>query len=163
MRGTSRPMVHFPLKDTVVRRRPKYHLIESAFLPALDRPRPREFIRRAQATAAILQLLDRLASHLRTAACGLPIIKHSWRTIVVEKKPAAKPAGFRGCESMRNITVSINDDAYRRARVWAARRDMSASHLVRSILEDLPGFIRIFAPSLALESDSKYRLHELHC
>ncbi|MGA3046146.1 MAG: hypothetical protein ABSD67_05960 [Terracidiphilus sp.] len=56
---------------------------------------------------------------------------------------------------MRNITVSINDDAYRRARVWAARRDMSVSHLVRSILEDLPGFIRIFAPSLALESDSK--------
>jgi hypothetical protein len=55
---------------------------------------------------------------------------------------------------MRNITVTINDDSYRRARVWAARRDMSISHLVGSILEDLPNYVRIFSPALALKPDS---------
>ena len=54
---------------------------------------------------------------------------------------------------MRNITVTISDDEYRRARVWAARHDMSVSHLVRSILGDLPGYVRIFSPSLALKPD----------
>jgi hypothetical protein len=54
---------------------------------------------------------------------------------------------------MRNITVTVNDNTYLRARVWEARRDMSVSHLVRSILEDLPGFVRIFSPSLALKPD----------
>jgi hypothetical protein len=54
---------------------------------------------------------------------------------------------------MKNITVTIDDDSYRRARVWAARHDMSVSHLVRSILEDLPGFVRIFSPSFALKPD----------
>jgi hypothetical protein len=40
---------------------------------------------------------------------------------------------------MRNITVAIPDDAYRRARVWAAQRDTSLSAVVKHLLETLPG------------------------
>jgi len=43
---------------------------------------------------------------------------------------------------MRNITVTISDDSYRRARVWAAERDTSVSAVVRHILETLPGINR---------------------
>lgn len=43
---------------------------------------------------------------------------------------------------MRNITVTIPDDSYRRARVWAAERDTSISAVVRHILETLPGINR---------------------
>lgn len=43
---------------------------------------------------------------------------------------------------MRNITVTISDDAYTRARVWAANRDTSVSAVVRFLLETLPGIKR---------------------
>jgi hypothetical protein len=39
---------------------------------------------------------------------------------------------------MRNITVSISDQAYRDARVWCAKRDTSVSRVVQTFLEDLP-------------------------
>jgi plasmid stability protein len=38
---------------------------------------------------------------------------------------------------MRNITVSIPDDIYRRARVRAAERETSVSALVREFLQGL--------------------------
>lgn len=38
---------------------------------------------------------------------------------------------------MRNITVTVDDDTYRRARVAAAERDTSVSALVRTFLEQL--------------------------
>ena len=38
---------------------------------------------------------------------------------------------------MRNITVSVDDETYRRARVAAAERDTSVSALVRAYLEQL--------------------------
>jgi plasmid stability protein len=38
---------------------------------------------------------------------------------------------------MRNITVSLDDDVYRRARVAAAAMDTSVSALVRIYLEQL--------------------------
>lgn len=38
---------------------------------------------------------------------------------------------------MRNVTVSLPDEAYRRARVVAASRDTSVSALVREFLETL--------------------------
>ena len=38
---------------------------------------------------------------------------------------------------MRNITVSINDETYKRARVAAAERDTSVSALVKEYLEQL--------------------------
>jgi hypothetical protein len=43
---------------------------------------------------------------------------------------------------MRNITVCIPDDAYLRARIWAAERDTSVSAVVRYLLETLPGIKR---------------------
>jgi phage shock protein A len=38
---------------------------------------------------------------------------------------------------MRNITVSVDDDTYKRARVAAAERDTSLSALVKAYLEQL--------------------------
>ncbi|MBS0524132.1 MAG: ribbon-helix-helix protein, CopG family, partial [Proteobacteria bacterium] len=38
---------------------------------------------------------------------------------------------------MKNITVSVDDEVYRRARVKAAERDTSVSALVRQFLIDL--------------------------
>ena len=38
---------------------------------------------------------------------------------------------------MKNITVSLDDDTYRRARMIAAQRDTSVSALVKRYLADL--------------------------
>ena len=38
---------------------------------------------------------------------------------------------------MKNITVSLSDEIYRRARIKAAERDTSVSALVRDFLESL--------------------------
>ena len=38
---------------------------------------------------------------------------------------------------MRNITVSVDDDTYRRARMMAAEQDTSVSALVRQFLADM--------------------------
>jgi hypothetical protein len=43
---------------------------------------------------------------------------------------------------MRNITVTIPADSYRRARVWAAERDTCVSAIVKYLLETLPGIKR---------------------
>jgi hypothetical protein len=43
---------------------------------------------------------------------------------------------------MKNITVSVPDQVYRQARVWAARRDTSISAVVKYLLETLPGLPR---------------------
>ena len=40
---------------------------------------------------------------------------------------------------MKNITVSLDDDVYRRARVRAAEMDTSVSALVRKYLVELAG------------------------
>jgi hypothetical protein len=40
---------------------------------------------------------------------------------------------------MRNITVSIHDETYCQARVWAAERDTSISAVVQHLLQTLPG------------------------
>ncbi|HUH64245.1 MAG TPA: hypothetical protein VLZ50_14660 [Terracidiphilus sp.] len=39
---------------------------------------------------------------------------------------------------MRNITVSIDEETYRRARIWAAERGTSVSAMVKCILVTLP-------------------------
>jgi len=41
------------------------------------------------------------------------------------------------CENMKNITVSLDDETYRRARVIAAERDTSVSALVKQFLVEL--------------------------
>jgi plasmid stability protein len=38
---------------------------------------------------------------------------------------------------MKNITVSVDDETYRRARIKAAERDTSVSALVREFLQSL--------------------------
>jgi hypothetical protein len=40
---------------------------------------------------------------------------------------------------MKNITVSVDDDVYRRARVKAAERDTSVSALVKQFLSNFAG------------------------
>ncbi len=40
---------------------------------------------------------------------------------------------------MRNITVSVDDETYRRARIKAAERDTSVSALVRDFLNSIGG------------------------
>jgi plasmid stability protein len=44
---------------------------------------------------------------------------------------------LRYCEIMKNITVSVDDETYRRARVKAAEHDTSVSALVRRFLSEL--------------------------
>ncbi len=41
------------------------------------------------------------------------------------------------CENMKNITVSIDDETYRQARVQAAEQDTSVSALVKRFLKEL--------------------------
>lgn len=41
------------------------------------------------------------------------------------------------CEIVKNITVSVSDDAYHAARIEAARRRTSVSALVREFLQQL--------------------------
>jgi len=60
---------------------------------------------------------------------------------------------------MRNITVTVSDETYRMARVWAAQRDTSVSGVVQYLLQTLPGIKRAAAayavkPSPAAPSPS---------
>jgi len=41
------------------------------------------------------------------------------------------------CEYMKNVTVSLDDETYRRARMIAAQRDTSVSALVKRFLLEL--------------------------
>ena len=41
------------------------------------------------------------------------------------------------CETMRNLTISLDDETYRRARTIAAQRDTSVSELVKAFLVEL--------------------------
>ena len=45
---------------------------------------------------------------------------------------------------MRNITVKVPDETYRRARIWAAQHDTSVSAVVNYLLETLPSLKRAF-------------------
>jgi uncharacterized protein YdaU (DUF1376 family) len=46
----------------------------------------------------------------------------------------ARKDGLWYCEYVKNITVSLDDDTYRRARMIAAERDTSISALVKEFL-----------------------------
>jgi len=48
-----------------------------------------------------------------------------------------KTVRVHSCEFMKNITVSLDDETYRRARMVAAERDTSVSALVKRFLIDL--------------------------
>ncbi len=46
-------------------------------------------------------------------------------------------AFFDYCEDMKNITVSLDEEVYRRARIKAAEQDTSVSALVKRFLVEL--------------------------
>ena len=48
-----------------------------------------------------------------------------------------RPIASSYCELVKNITVSVDDDTYRRARIAAAAREQSVSALVREYLQTL--------------------------
>jgi hypothetical protein len=52
---------------------------------------------------------------------------------------------------MRNITVSVTDAQFRNARIWAAERDTTLSHMVQYLLANLSKTAR--AVSAILESE----------
>jgi hypothetical protein len=59
-------------------------------------------------------------------------------------RPAASPAtGLKlsplEFKTMRNITVTVSDETYLLARVWAAERDTSLSAVVQYLLQSLKG------------------------
>jgi hypothetical protein len=43
---------------------------------------------------------------------------------------------------MKNITVTVSDQAYRNARVWAAQHDASLSSIVQYLIATLPNISR---------------------
>jgi len=61
----------------------------------------------------------------RSLPDSLPIISFHWRTITNRE------------ETMKNITVTVHDETYLQARVWAAWHGTSVSALVRQFLESL--------------------------
>ena len=96
---------------------------------------------------------------VRSLQAHLQIITLHRRTIQnrgrAQKPPGSPATGFRRwggqtprslgvseCEPMRNITVSVSDQAYRQARIWAAQRDTSVSAVVQYLLQTLPGMPR---------------------
>ena len=65
---------------------------------------------------------------------------------------ADRPEGY--CETMKNVTVSLDDDTYRNARIRAAEAGRSLSAMVRDYLQDLGSgqteFERLHAQELEL-------------
>lgn len=59
---------------------------------------------------------------------------------------------------MKNITVSVDDDLYREARVEAARRHKSLSALVREFLAGLRGSEQTAAPAVDPELEKLWAL-----
>lgn len=60
------------------------------------------------------------------------------------------------CEGVRNITVSVDEETYKRARIKAAELDTSVSRLVRDFLHELSAeeteFERLARQELELRS-----------
>ncbi len=57
---------------------------------------------------------------------------------------------------MKNITVSLDDETYRRARIWAAERGVSVTAVVKCILTTLP--IRSQAKTPLTRSRPRFRI-----
>ena len=39
---------------------------------------------------------------------------------------------------MRNVTITVDDETYRLARIWATERNTTLSAVVRKMVQDLP-------------------------
>ena len=61
---------------------------------------------------------------------------------------------------MKNITVSVDDDLYREARVEAARRHKSLSALVREFLAGLRGAEQTAAPAADPELEKLFKMSD---
>ena len=59
---------------------------------------------------------------------------------------------------MKNITVSLDDETYRRARMIAAQRDTSVSALVKRFLLDLASGETEFEKLRRLEQEARERI-----
>ncbi len=59
---------------------------------------------------------------------------------------------------MKNITVSLDDETYRRARVIAAERDTSVSALVKRFLTELTSGETEFERLKRLEQETRARI-----
>jgi predicted transcriptional regulator len=62
------------------------------------------------------------------------------------------------CENMKNLTVSLDDEIYRRARIIAAERDTSVSALVKRFLTELAAEESEFERLKRLESEARERI-----
>lgn len=61
---------------------------------------------------------------------------------------------------MKNITVSVDEDVYRRARVRAAELDTSVSAVVRELLVRFAGGETDFDRRLRLQNEALASIHE---
>jgi plasmid stability protein len=59
---------------------------------------------------------------------------------------------------MKNITVSVDEETYRRARVAAAERDTSVSALVKEFLRNLAAGESEFEHLKRLEAEARKRI-----
>lgn len=59
---------------------------------------------------------------------------------------------------MKNITVSVDDETYRRARVAAAQRDTSVSSLVKKFLSELVGEETEFERLKRIEAEAREKI-----
>ncbi len=62
------------------------------------------------------------------------------------------------CDAMKNITVSLDDETYRRARMIAAQRDTSVSALVKRFLTELASGETEFERLRRLERETRDRI-----
>lgn len=58
---------------------------------------------------------------------------------------------------MKNVTVSITEESYRKARVFAAQHDTSLSAMVEFLLENLPVVSRAVVKLIETRSVSTHR------
>jgi Family of unknown function (DUF6364) len=64
------------------------------------------------------------------------------------------------CDNMKNITVTLDDDTYRRARMIAAQRDTSVSALVKRFLVELTAGESEFEQLKRLEQEIRAKITE---
>jgi hypothetical protein len=71
--------------------------------------------------------------------CSTPFSTHDFLSWQKKGETASIDAVDKDwyCEAVKNITVSLDDDLYRRARMIAAERDTSVSALVKDFLSSL--------------------------
>ena len=69
-----------------------------------------------------------------------------------------KRGGCAYCENMKNLTVSLDDDTYRRARMIAAERDTSVSALVKRFLVELASGESEFERLKRLEEETRAKI-----